>query len=237
MNEALYSAIANYQSPQHVQALVSENPSLNITGPTGAGKGTLATYLAQSGKYAPVVSDTTRPPRPHNDGYEVNGVNYWFITEERALEKVNEGAYIEVKAVHQKTMYGTSIASYERVVNAGRTPILEIDVQGIEDLMQRFDGFEAIFLLPPDFQTWQARLDGRGRMDVEEKIQRLRSAVKEIGRLLENNRLYAVVNTEVVDTAELIISDEYKTEAYQNRALAIARDLLEKTQQFLSIYD
>lgn len=237
MNEALYSAITNYQPPNIAQSLVSENPSLNITGPTGAGKGTLATYLAQSGKYAPVVSDTTRAPRPHNDGYEVNGVNYWFIHESRALEKVNEGAYIEVKAVHQKTMYGTSIASYERVIDAGRTPILEIDVQGIEDLMERFAGFEAIFLLPPDFQTWQARLDGRGRMDVEEKIQRLQSAVKEIGRLLENRRLFAVVNTEVVDTASLIISGEYKTEEYQKRSIVIARGLLEKTQQFLSIYE
>lgn len=237
MNDDLLAAIEAYQPPESIQELITQNPSLNLAGPTGAGKGTLATYLTQLGKFAPVVSDTTRLPRPHNDGYEVNGVNYWFIDEATALDRVKNGAYVEVKSVHRKTMYGTSIAAYERVVQSGRTPILEIDVQGIEDLMGRFEDFEAVFLLPPDFHTWQSRLDGRGRMDIEDKIERFKSALFEIDRLIHNDRFYAVINTEVVDTAGRMISGEYKTPEYQKNALLVAQELLEKTRQFLAIHD
>ena len=233
MNDQLAELINTYQAPQHAHQLVAEHPSLNFAGPTGAGKGTLVTYLTQSGDYAPVVSDTTRAARPHNDGFEVNGVNYWFINEDEAMKKVSEGAFIEVKAVHRKTMYGTSIASYERVVNTGRTPILEIDVQGIEELMKHFPGFESIFLLPPDFDTWQQRLDGRGRMQLEEKIERLVSACDEIQTLLNNPRFFPVINSEVVETAKLITSNEYKNETYRQQAIMVAEELLARTKTFL----
>lgn len=237
MQQELFTAIESYQAPTHAHEVVAAHPSLNFAGPTGAGKGTLVTYLTQTGDYAPVVSDTTRSPRPHNDGYEVNGVNYWFITEEIARQKVSDGAYIEVKAVHQKTMYGTSVASYERVAQQGRTPILEIDVQGMEDLMKRFPEFEAIFLLPPDFDTWQSRLDGRGRMDIDEKIQRLNSAVKEIDVLLANPRFYPVINQEVVETAELISSAAYKNETYRQASLKTAREIRMRTLDFLATHE
>lgn len=234
MDTQLNELITNYQAPVHAHEVVSAHPSLNFAGPTGAGKGTLVTYLTQTGAYAPVVSDTTRMPRPHNDGFEVNGVNYWFIDEKEAIQKVSDGAYIEVKAVHSKTMYGTSVVSYERVVETGRTPVLEIDVQGMEDLMEHFPEFEAIFLLPPDFDTWQSRLDGRGRMQIEEKIQRLRSAVTEIQTLINNPRFYPVINTEVIDTAQLIATNGYKEPSYRASALAVAGEILARTEAFLN---
>lgn len=233
MNLNLAELINTYQAPESAHSLIASQPSLNIAGPTGAGKGTLVTYLTQTGDYAPVVSDTTRLPRPHNDGYEVNGVNYWFLTENEAVEKVKTAAYIEVKAVHEKTMYGTSIEAYQKVVRAGRTPVLEIDVQGIEELMGHFPEFEALFLLPPDFDTWQQRLDGRGRMDTSEKIQRFRSALTEIEVLERNPRFHPVINTEVIDTAHAIITGEYKQARYRERALATAHELRDRTAQYL----
>ena len=234
MNEHLYALIQEYQAPARAHEVVSLHPSLNFAGPTGAGKGTLVTYLTQTGDYAPVVSDTTRLPRPHNDGHEVNGVSYWFINEDEAIDKVADHEYIEVKAVHQKTMYGTSIRSYERVVDTGRTPLLEIDVQGMEDLMDRFAEFESVFLLPPSFEIWQKRLDGRGQMQSEEKIQRLKSACAEIKVLIDNPRFLPVVNVEVVETAELIMSGEYRKDTYRASALATAKEILAQTEVFLS---
>lgn len=207
---------------------------MNIAGPTGAGKGTLATYLTQSGNYAPVVSDTTRAPRPHNDGFEVNGVNYWFLTEEEALAKVNEGAYIEVKAVHRKTMYGTSVAAYEKVIASGQTPLLEIDVQGMEELMARYESFSAVFLLPPDFAIWQSRLDGRGHMPLDERIERFKSAQEEIAVLLRNPRFYPVINHEVIETAKLISSGDYKDADYREKAITLAAELQSQISSFLA---
>lgn len=234
MNNKLLRLIETYVTPKEAYDVINRHPSLNIAGPTGAGKGTLVTYLTQSNRYAPVVSDTTRYPRPHNNGSEVNGVNYWFIDETEAINRVSQVAYIEVKAVHEKTMYGTSRIAYEQVVKTGRTPILEIDVQGIEDLMKHVDTLEAVFLLPPSFDVWQTRLDGRGKMDQEDKRRRLLSAVSEIEVMLANDRFYPVINTDVITTGEIIISQSYKEAMYRKNSIAVAQALLKETEEYLS---
>lgn len=234
--DSFEKTINDYPMPDEARKLILEHPSLNIAGPTGSGKGTMSLYLTQTGNYTPVVSDTTRVPRQFGNGSEVNGLHYWFIDEETARQKLQDGAYIEAKPVHGDTMYGTSIESYERVVESGRTPILEIDVQGMEELMKEAPGFEAILLLPPSFEIWEQRIDGRGDMDVAQKIRRLNTAVLEYSKPLENRSFYPVVNTEVVDTAEVIISGEYRGEAYRNDALVLCEQLREQTQAFLDAH-
>jgi guanylate kinase len=232
MNQ-LEQAINDYQMPEEAKRLLLEYPSLNIAGPTGAGKGTMAQYLTQTGNYNPVVSDTTRKPRPFGNGYEVNGVHYWFIDEATALEKLKADAYVEAKLVHGDTLYGTSIESYKRVIDNGRMPIIEIDVKGMEELMRAAPGFEAILLLPPSFEVWEQRIDGRGDMDLEQKIRRFRTAVTEYSKPIENHYFYPVINTEVVETAELIMSGAYRDEAYRAKALELAVELRDTTQAFL----
>lgn len=232
----LKQAIHTYTMPDVARRLILEHPSLNIAGPTGAGKGTMAQYLTQTGDYNPVVSDTTRTPRPLGNGREVNGVHYWFIDEETALQKLDDGAYIEAKLVHGDTLYGTSIDSYKRVVESGRTPILEIDVNGMEDLMKAAPGFEAILLLPPSFEVWEQRIDGRGDMDIEQKIRRFSTALVEYSKPIENHSFHPVINTEVIDTAELIMSGAYRDEAYRAKAMELALRLRDATQAFLDAH-
>ena len=235
MNSFEHIIHGKYSMPDEARRLILEHPSLNIAGPTGAGKGTMSQYLTQTGDYTPVVSDTTRKPRPFGNGYEVNGVHYWFINEETAIQKIENGAYIELKPVHGE-MYGTSIDSYKRVIENGRTPILEIDVKGMEDLMIAAPGFEAILLLPPSFEIWEQRIDGRGDMDLAQKIKRFTTAVFEYGKPVENRGFYPVINTEVVDTAKVIISGEYKEDEYRNNALELAKELRDQTQAFLDAH-
>ena len=234
MNQRLLDAISSYQPSEETVRYVSEHPSLNIAGPTGAGKDTLATYLTQSGDYALVVSDTTRSPRPHHDGLEVNGVQYWFLTDDEALAKVTAQKYVEVKQVHERGMYGTSTNAYQKVVESRQIPILVIDIQGIEELMGHFPQLDAVLLLPPNFDVWQQRLDGRGDMSHEEKVRRMKTALKEIAKPIENPRFHPVINTEVIDTAEVIMSGEYKQPAYRDSALLVARELLRRINDFLA---
>ena len=229
----LEEAINTYQMPEYARKFLHEHPSLNIAGPTGAGKGTMAQHLTQTGHYVPVVSDTTRAPRVFGNGYEVSGVHYWFIDAQTGIEKLRDGAYIEAKLVHGDTLYGTSIASYERVVKSGRIPILEIDVQGMEDLMQAAPGFEAVLLLPPSFEIWEQRIDGRGDIDLEQKIRRFKTALLEYNKPIENENFFPVINTEVLEAAEIIMSGEYKEESYRQKALALAVELRAETQKFL----
>lgn len=234
--ESFENTINGYIMPEEAKQLILEYPSLNIAGPTGAGKGTMTLYLTQSGNYTPVVSDTTRIPRRSGNGYEVNGVHYWFIDEATARQKLSEGAYIEAKPVHGDTMYGTSIESYKRVVESGRIPILEIDVKGMEELMQQAPGFEAILLLPPSFEVWEQRIDGRGEMDLPEKLKRFTTAVLEYSKPIENRNFFPVINTEVVDTAEVIMSGKYRSDEYREKALDLAAELRDQTQAFLDIH-
>ena len=229
----LEQAINTYQMPEAARNLLHNHPSLNIAGPTGAGKGTMAQHLTQTGHYIPVVSDTTRSKRAFGNGFEVSGVHYWFIDNETGIEKLNNGEYIEAKLVHGDTLYGTSIASYERVVKSGRTPILEIDVQGMEELMLAAPGFEAILLLPPSFEIWEQRIDGRGDIDLEQKIRRFSTALVEYNKPIENENFFPVINTEVLETAEIIMSGEYKEESYRQKALALTLELRTATQAFL----
>lgn len=229
----LQEAITTYRMPKGALHLIQQHPPLGLAGPTGAGKGTMAQYLTQTGKYAPVVSDTTRAPRPHANGLEVNGVQYWFLDSQQALEKLQAERYIEAKLVHGDTLYGTSIQAYKDVVDSGRTPILEIDVQGIEEFMAIDPQFEAILLLPPSFEIWNQRIEGRGDMTLENKIRRFKTALEEYEKPFENERFFPVINTEVVEAAAVIQSGTYKEDAYRKQALELARDLINSTRAFL----
>jgi guanylate kinase len=231
----LEEIINSYQMPKEAKRLIRAHKPIGLAGPTGAGKGTLAQYLTQTGEYAPIVSDTTRAPRLLGGGYEVNGVHYWFINEDEALEKLRTNKYIEAKLVHGSTVYGTSIEAYKRVVASGRTPILEIDVQGMEEFMQADPEFSSIMLLPPDFDTWIERLDGRGVMDPDEKTRRLNTAIFELDKIFENKRFFPVINTEVVDTYEVIRSGAYLEEPYMSESMDIARRLSRATKAFLGV--
>jgi len=229
----LSEAVTTYVIPEEAHALIHTYKPLGLAGPTGAGKGTMTQYLTQTGEYAPIVSDTTRAPRPHANGYEVNGVHYWFLSEQEALEKIKQSEYIEAKLVHGDTLYGTSISAYERVVESDKVPILEIDVQGLEEFMKIDPDFDAVLLLPPSFEIWNERIDGRGDMTLDSKIRRFKTALDEYSKPFENSRFYPVLNTEVVDTAELIRNGAYRDETYRQKALEVARELRDATQAFL----
>jgi guanylate kinase len=232
----LQTAVQSYSIPEAARQLIHAHQPLGLAGPTGAGKSTLAHYLTLRGDFAPVVSDTTRRPRPIGNDDEVNGVHYWFISEAEALEKLSHKKYVEAKLVHGDTLYGTSIAAYQHVVNNGRTAILDIDIQGMEEFMSVDPDFEAILLLPPSFEVWNQRIDGRGDMTAENKIRRFQSALKEYEVVFRNERFYPVMNTEVVETAEVIKSKRYKDPGYKQAALAVARALVEETRAYLATH-
>jgi guanylate kinase len=229
----LQEAVDAYHMPERARRIIAEHPPLGLAGPTGAGKSTMAQYLTQIGEYAPTVSDTTRAPRPFLKGSEVNGVHYWFLSEAQALEKLSQGGYIEAKVVHGDTLYGTSIEAYQSIVTSGRTPILDIDIQGMEEFMRVDPSFEAILLLPPNFEVWNQRIDSRGDMTAETKLRRFGTALIEYSKPLENARFFAVVNTEVIEAAEVIRTGAYRSPEYREQALKVAAHLHEETRKYL----
>ncbi|HPF34351.1 MAG TPA: guanylate kinase [Candidatus Krumholzibacteria bacterium] len=168
-----------------------------ISGPSGAGKSTLVhRLLADVEALEFSVSTTTRPIRPG----ETEGVDYHFVDDAEFDRLLAADAFIEWAHVHDRR-YGTRRDHVQAMIDAGRIPLLDLDVQGgknVIDLMG--DGLVSIFLFPPSWEELERRLRGRGT-DADEVIAtRLRNARWEVG-YAEHYR-YWLVNDDVAAAAD-----------------------------------
>ena len=146
-----------------------------VSGPAGSGKGTVNKHLFETGKFVYSVSATTRAPRPG----EIDGVNYHFITKEDFLNRIDHGDMLEYTE-YCGNYYGTPKKEAEEVLASGKNLILEIEVEGAENVKRKFPDAVLVLLLPPSFAVQEKRLRGRGT-ETEEKItERLARAKEEI---------------------------------------------------------
>ena len=146
-----------------------------VSGFSGAGKGCLMKALLNSYDcYALSVSATTRDPR---EG-EINGREYFFVTEERFREMIEQEALYEY-AEYQNHFYGTPRSYVDDRLNEGKDVILEIDVQGAETIKERFPDTVLIFITPPSAKELERRLVERGSETPDKIRGRLLRAVEE----------------------------------------------------------
>lgn len=159
-----------------------------VSGPSGAGKTTLSdAALRTFDRLTMSVSCTTRAPR----GGERDGVDYHFVDAEDFDGMVRRGEMAEWAEVHGNR-YGTPRAPIDRALAAGRDMLFDIDVQGAEQMRRSYPGAVAVFLLPPDRATMEARLRGRGTDGEDVVRRRLEGAVREIARAVEYD--HVIVN-------------------------------------------
>ena len=151
-----------------------------ISAASGTGKTTLVSRLVQQHPNVRVsVSHTTRPPRAG----EVNGQHYHFVSEEEFVRLAGEGAFLEHAQVFGN-YYGTSYESVQSMCEQGYDVILEIDVQGAQQVRKALPEALSIFILPPSLAVLEQRLRQR-QTDSEEVIaRRLSEAVDEIHQAL-----------------------------------------------------
>jgi len=148
-----------------------------VCGPSGVGKGTLLAKLMAEfpEEFGFSVSHTTRAPRPG----EQPGVHYHFTSKPEMEAAIARGEFIEHANVHSN-LYGTSVAAVQAVAEAGKTCLLDIDVQGAELVKRTPLNARFVFIAPPSMQVLEERLRGRGT-ETEEKIQvRLQNARTEM---------------------------------------------------------
>ncbi len=165
-----------------------------LSGPSGAGKGTLRKKIFESLKDIEFsVSCTTRSPRKG----EVDAVDYRFLSMDTFEQLFREGAFLESAEVHGK-WYGTLIKDVESVLNSGRDILLEIDVQGALQIKNKIPDSILLFVAPPGMDVLERRLRERGT-ECEELLQlRLRNARREIA---QSNLYDHVVLNESADQA------------------------------------
>jgi guanylate kinase len=213
----LLDLVRHYKMPAEAVRLLSQNPPHILAGITGSGKDAIVQYIQKISNWQRVVNHTTRQPRPD----ESNGQSYWFVSEEKMLNLLNSDAMIEVKNIHNIQVSGTSLAAYELVLNAGKKPLLRIDIWGAEEILQRVPHLHPVFLLPPSFEIWMQRLDGRGHMSYVERAKRLHSAKEEMEAVIQNERFILIVNDEVPRVAKEILRGVTDAASqYRNRELA-----------------
>jgi len=180
---------------------------LVLSGPSGVGKGTVKSAIVKN-KVFPFeysVSMTTRKPRPG----EVNGKDYYFVTQERFKQAINQNELLEYNQ-YVNNFYGTPMAPVEKMLDAGKDVLLEIDVNGAKKVRKQMPDGVFIFLTPPDLHTLHTRLENRGTESEDVIMGRIKQARQEI--LVMQDYDYAVVNDTVanaVDHIKAIVEAEH----------------------------
>ncbi len=171
-----------------------------LCGPAGVGKGTvLGRVREQHPEIWLSVSATTRKPRPG----EVDGVNYFFMTEQEFLAKEDAGEFLETADVFGLAHYGTPVKPVVEHLEQNIPVILEIDIQGARSVKQRAGelGLDVmtVFIAPPSFEELERRLVGRGTETPEQQAKRLETAKIELAAEPEFDKV--IVNNVVDDAA------------------------------------
>jgi guanylate kinase len=165
-----------------------------LSAPSGGGKSTVIHALREmDASLVYSVSATTRPPRPE----EREGVDYYFLSRESFLDRIQADAFLEWAEVHGE-MYGTLRSEIERALSRGKIILLDIDVQGGLAVKEKIPGAVLIFLYPPSLEVLGSRLRKRGTESEETLRIRLDAARQEmeVGKQYD----FQVINRDLKET-------------------------------------
>lgn len=176
-----------------------------ISAPSGCGKSTIISKIITDTELnlSFSISATTRPPRQG----ETNGVNYYFLSEDEFRQAIANDELVEYEEVYPGRFYGTLKKEVERIRDAGKNVILDIDVKGGINV-KRIYGNDALslFIMPPSVDVLRQRLESRGTETPEAIAERVGKAeyeisfAKEFDRIIINDQLDTAVN----DTQQII---------------------------------
>ncbi len=178
--------------------MIQQGNLIVISGPSGAGKGTICkALLQQHPELHYSISATTRQPR---EG-EVNGVNYWFLSKEQFQSMIAHDELLEWAEVYGN-FYGTPRAYVEEVLGKGQDVVLEIDIQGAMKVKSKSPEGTFIFIVPPSLAELSERLWNRGTDSPDVIRKRLQCVREELS--MASNYHYLVVNDRLPDAVEKI---------------------------------
>lgn len=200
-----------------IEVMMEKGLLIVLSGPSGAGKGTLLSEVKKMGlDFKLSVSVTTRAPRVG----EVEGVNYFFKTKEQVEIMKKNGELLESKEVFGNT-YGTSKKFVEDNLNLGNDVVLEIDTQGAFEVKSKKPEAVMIFIVPKDLQTLHDRLVGRGTEDEKQVLARFGEAKAEIANAKKYD--YLIINDTIEKCAQefIAIVNAEKLKTSQKRNLEI----------------
>ena len=185
------------------------NNFIIISAPSGSGKTTICKYLQKLDSSINFsVSCTTRQKRAN----EVEGKDYFFITNEEFEKKINDAKFIEWEQIHGNFYYGTLMLTLEKAINEDKRILLELDVKGAISVKKIYPNKSlSIFIEPPSVEVLKLRLEKRGTDNDERIIKRLERLESELS--YKSNFDYHVINDDLdqaVNEIMNIIKNESK---------------------------
>lgn len=227
--------LKNYHASDHAKETLKDLKLVLLLAPTSGGRNTIIRHQIKTGRYYYIISDTTRPPRLNDGVMEQNGKEYWFKTEEEMLSDLKKGEYLEAELIHRQQVSGISIRELEKAQAQQKVAITDVDLKGVHNIMQEKPDAFAIMLLPPSFDEWQRRLNGRGRMPTPELKRRLETAGAILQDGLRQNYYHFVISEDVGQSAgiiDAIIAGQ--SNPHQGRATGLINELQGRLQEKLA---
>lgn len=230
MNDTLKSKLNNYKVPEAARELIKNTKVVFMVGISAAGKDTVRTKLLLSGNYHHIISHTTRPPRANHGVMELEGTDYHFIDFETAEKMLDNDKFVEAK-IFSGNVYGTSVAEIEKAYKESKIALTDLEVQGVAEYKAIADNVIPVFLLPPDYETWQKRLRNRysgGQIDEEDIKKRMHTAKVELQEALDKPYFEYVVNKNLETTVRVVseIAHGNFSSKKNEQARQVARELL-----------
>lgn len=177
-----------------VQTASGRGRLLIISGPSGSGKTSICGELEKDPGVRKSISVTTRPPRPQ----EQEGRDYYFVSEEEFKKRIERGEFVEY-ASYSGHLYGTPLEPLKKAMGEGIIYLLEIDVQGAQQVLKKFPEAISIFILPPHEEELAVRIKGRNlQPDLQGRLAIAKEEIK-----FANKYRYQVVN----DTLEKAVEE------------------------------
>lgn len=173
-----------------------------LSGPSAVGKSTVVRCLRD---HLPdlhfSVSATTRAPRPG----EVDGVDYWFVTDQQFQQLIDDGALLEWADIHGGLhRSGTPAAPIRAATAAGHPVLIEVDLAGARAVKQSMPEVTTVFLAPPSWEELESRLSGRGTESPEAMARRLATARAELAA--QDDFEVVVVNSQLESACAELVS-------------------------------
>lgn len=174
--------------------MAKRNLLIVVSGPSGAGKGTICKTLIDKNpeRIQCSVSATSRDKRPG----ETEGKSYYFIGKEHFLEGIGKGEFLEYAEVYGN-YYGTLKSEIDRLFKLNADVILEIDMQGAMQIKEQTKDAVFVFIMPPSFEELRQRILNRKRDSAEDIQNRLSKISSELKYICEYD--YIVVNDKLED--------------------------------------
>jgi len=181
-----------------------------ITAPSGTGKTTIIDIIRKKVEgigYS--VSHTTRPPRRG----EVNGVHYCFVAREDFEKMIEAHEFVEWAIVYDH-LYGTPVSSVESTLSSGKDLLLDLDIQGAQEIKKQFPEATLIFILPPSLKILHERLKRRSAQDDTNIALRMEKTVEEIKKCRDYD--FLIINDDLNQAAReveaIIVAQRARTE-------------------------